>query len=170
VTTSASQHSKSLRPRPHRERHTPGDVITATVLNDVLAHTLDLGLQARQAHWNLSGPQSGAIHDTLARFVRDLDELSDAVAERVVQLGGTAEGTIRSLHDRSTLNPYPTTLEAGAHLPTLVAAVNATVITLRHALSDVPPGDEPVTLDILTEALRIVEKWLWYLEAHLEPA
>ena len=153
-----------------RDASDSADAITAVVLNDVLAHLLDLGLQARQAHWNIAGPQFASHHEVLGRLAADLDRLSDEVAERVVQLGGIADGTLRSIHARSTLNTYPAALDGGAHLPLLSAAIAATRMVIRHAIADLQAADDPVTADILTEVLRSIEKWRWYVDAHGESA
>lgn len=137
------------------------------VLNDVLAHTLDLGLHARQAHWNIAGPQFAAVHDGLGRFIADIDEASDAIAERVAQLGGIAEGTICSIQHRSTLNTYPLGIDGDEHVAVLASAVRTTGAVLRHALDDRDVSTEPVSVDVLTGVLRMIEKWRWYLDAQL---
>jgi starvation-inducible DNA-binding protein len=151
-----------------REASDSADAATVVVLNDVLAHLLDLGLQARQAHWNVAGPQFASHHEMLGRLAADLDRLGDETAERIVQLGGIADGTLRSIHARSTLNTYPAALDGGAHLPLLAGALAATRMVIRHAIADLHAANDPVTADILTEVLRGVEKWRWYVEAHAE--
>ena len=80
------------------------------VLNARLADAIDLALLTKQAHWNLKGPRFIMIHEMLDGFRTDLDEHVDTIAERAVQLGGTALGTSQTVVRTSTLDPYPTNI------------------------------------------------------------
>ena len=138
----------------------------ADALNDVLATTLELGLQARQSHWNVTGPMFAALHRMFGDLAKDLDEIADDVAERVVQLGGIAEATTRSIQRRVSLNPAPAGMDGDTHVAILATAVSAAAAACRHAIDDLSHHRDPVTIDILTDAARRLENWLWYLEAH----
>ncbi len=59
-----------------------------TLLNQQLADALDLGLQAKQAHWNVKGPNFLSLHELFDKVATELDELTDELAERAVELGG----------------------------------------------------------------------------------
>jgi starvation-inducible DNA-binding protein len=135
-------------------------------LNDVLAHTLDLELQARQAHWNITGPTFVALHEMFGRLIAKLNSSSDVIAERVAQLGGIAEGTAGTIQRRSALNGHPPAADAPAHLAMIATATAATAAITRHALHELDPKDV-VSADVLTGVLRELEWWLWQLEAHL---
>src|SRR2546430_15524181 len=84
---------------------TRADVIV--ILNARLADSIDLMHQAKQAHWNVKGPTFIALHKLFDEIVDAAEEYMDLLAERVVQLGGTAEGTIQNAAKRSTLKEYP---------------------------------------------------------------
>ena len=60
------------------------------LLNQHLADAIDLGLQAKQAHWNVKGPQFVSLHGLFDEVAEILEELTDELAERVVELGGIA--------------------------------------------------------------------------------
>jgi hypothetical protein len=64
TTTVSKMHPTTIR-LPDRTR-----IEMIDLLNARLAESLDLGLQARHAHWNIRGPQFAALHDLFARSMR----------------------------------------------------------------------------------------------------
>src|SRR5712692_4205830 len=83
------------------------------LLNARLADAIDLQTQAKQAHWNVKGPNFIALHKLFDEVNEDVEEYIDLIAERVVQLGGVAEGTARIVGQRSSLIDYPLALSTG---------------------------------------------------------
>ena len=79
------------------------------LLNARLADAIDLRLQLKVAHWNVKGPQFIALHKLFDEIAEDTDEYVDLIAERLVQLGGVADGTVRQVAERSSLDEYPAT-------------------------------------------------------------
>src|SRR5207244_6745142 len=79
------------------------------LLNNRLAEAIDLQTQVKQAHWNVKGPQFIALHKLFDEINDAVVEYVDLLAERVVQLGGTAEGTARVVAERSELPVYSLT-------------------------------------------------------------
>src|SRR4249920_3961719 len=77
------------------------------ILNDRLADAIDLQTQVKQAHWNVKGPDFIALHELFDKINEDVEEYVDLTAERVVQLGGIAEGTARLAIQASKLSEYP---------------------------------------------------------------
>src|ERR1700756_4540290 len=77
------------------------------LLNARLADAIDLQTQMKQAHWNVKGPTFIALHELFDKINEDVEDYVDLIAERVVQLGGTALGTARSIVQRSQLTEYP---------------------------------------------------------------
>jgi starvation-inducible DNA-binding protein len=64
------------------------------LLNQRLADSIDLQTQCKQAHWNVKGPSFIALHKLFDEVNEAVEEYIDLLAERVVQLGGIAEGTV----------------------------------------------------------------------------
>jgi starvation-inducible DNA-binding protein len=73
------------------------------LLNFRLASAIDLQLQMKQAHWNVKGPSFIGLHKLFDEIDEAIEEYVDMIAERIVQLGGIAEGTVRISAVRSRL-------------------------------------------------------------------
>jgi starvation-inducible DNA-binding protein len=96
------------------------------------------------------------------------EEYTDLLAERVVQLGGTAEGTIQVATTRTGLEAYPLTLtEERDHVEALSSALAAYGKGVRWAIDQTDELGDKDTADIFTEISRGVDKYLWLVEAHL---
>src|SRR5713226_7400864 len=83
------------------------------LLNRRLADAIDLQLQSKQAHWNVKGPHFIALHKLFDEIHGAAEEYVDLLAERVVQLGGIAEGTSAIVAERSELPQYPINISIG---------------------------------------------------------
>src|SRR6516225_1361932 len=83
------------------------------LLNANLAMIIDLGLQAKQAHWNVKGPHFIGLHELFDKVAVELEELTDEIAERAIALGGVALGTIQIVARQSRLPAYPLNLASG---------------------------------------------------------
>ena len=73
------------------------------LLNQRLADCIDLQTQCKQAHWNVKGPSFIALHKLFDEINEEVEDYVDLLAERIVQLGGIAEGTARIVASRSGL-------------------------------------------------------------------
>src|SRR5204863_9581812 len=76
------------------------------LLNQQLADVLDLGLQAKQAHWNVKGPHFIGLHELFDKVAEELEAFTDDIAERAVERGGVALGTIQIISGKSRLSAY----------------------------------------------------------------
>src|SRR3989440_2847240 len=83
------------------------------LLNQRLADAIDLHAQAKQAHWNVKGPQFIALHELFDKVAGVADEAVDELAERAVALGGVADGTLQNVVRRTGLATYPIDISAG---------------------------------------------------------
>jgi DNA-binding ferritin-like protein len=95
----------------------PARRVMIDLLNQQLADALHLGLQAKQAHWNVKGPHFIGLHELFDKVAEQLEEFTDDIAERAVELGGVAHGTSKpflrtpdSRHIHWTWRPVKTTL------------------------------------------------------------
>jgi len=136
--------------------------------NARLADAIDLQTQTKQAHWNVKGPHFIALHELFDKVNEDVEDYVDLIAERSVQLGGVADGTARSVANRSTLPEYPVKGGDGRqHVDALSSALAAFGKLARSAIEETARLGDQDTNDIFIEISRGTDKWLWMVEAHL---
>jgi starvation-inducible DNA-binding protein len=139
------------------------------VLNQNLADTLDLQLQAKQAHWNVKGPSFIALHELFDKVAETAEEGADLLAERVTALAGTAEGTVQVLAKRSRLPAYPLDIyRGGEHVARLADAIAAVGRSARAAIDETSKLGDQDSADLFTEISRELDKQLWFVEAHIQ--
>jgi starvation-inducible DNA-binding protein len=139
------------------------------LLNARLADAIDLQTQTKQAHWNVKGPNFIALHELFDKINEDVEDYVDEIAERAVQLGGIAEGTARMAAKRSALGEYPAkTVDGRAHVEALSSVLAAFGKAARKAIDDANEIGDLDTADLFTEISRGIDKWLWFVEAHLQ--
>jgi starvation-inducible DNA-binding protein len=139
------------------------------ILNRSLASTNDLYAQLKQAHWNIKGPEFIALHKLLDELAEQIEDQVDIVAERITSLGGTAFGTIQATAENSALRLYPvdifTMSEHIGHLShniAILGELSRTNVRLAEELDDFGTSDLYIMLS------RLLDKSLWFLEAHLQ--
>lgn len=138
-----------------------------TILQQNLADATDLMLQAKQAHWNVKGPSFIALHELFDKVSEDSEDYVDLMAERIVQFGGVAEGTVRVAAKRSRLPEYPLGIAQGReHVQALSQTLASFGENLRNAIDQADELGDKDTADIFTEISRGVDKYLWFVEAH----
>ena len=139
------------------------------LLNSRLADCIDLQTQTKQAHWNVKGPDFIALHDLFDKVNEAVEDYVDDIAERAVQLGGVAEGTARTAAKRSSLPEYPAKAADGrSHVEALSSALAAFGAAARKGIDQSNDLGDPDTADLFTEVSRGIDKWLWFVEAHLQ--
>jgi starvation-inducible DNA-binding protein len=134
-----------------------------------LADAIDLSTQTKQAHWNVKGPHFIGLHELFDDVHEHVDEAVDLIAERLVALGGTAEGTARVVAKRSSLDEYPLGITSGIeHCEALATALAAFGKAVRKAIDEAGEAGDQDTADLFTGVSRQADKDLWMVEAHLE--
>ena len=118
---------------------------------------------------NVKGPSFIALHELFDKVADTAEESVDLIAERIVQLGGIAEGTVRVAAQRSALPEYPLKISAGKdHVDALSSALAAFGKLVRSAIDQSAELGDVDTSDLFTEVSRGIDKYLWFVEAHLQ--
>jgi len=139
------------------------------LMNARLADLIDLQTHSKHAHWNVKGPAFIALHklfDALSAVVLDhIDEL----AERIVMLGGFADGTVQLVASKTTLPVYPARITSGQdHVDALSNSLAAFAKLVRAAADQSAEMGDADTADLFTGISRDIDKYLWFVESHLQ--
>ncbi len=149
----------------------PDDVKEKVVdaMNVTLAASLDMYSQAKYAHWNVKGVNFYQLHLVFDDVAKTIFKQIDAIAERITQLGGTANGTVRMSAANSPIAAYNVEALSGPeHVTALANSLGTYAKELREASDKVDDiGDSP-TSDFYNQLIVDAEEELYFLESHLE--
>ena len=138
------------------------------LLNQSLAGTIDLKLQAKQAHWNIKGESFIALHELFDTISTQADNYADMIAERAVQLGGIAQGTVQTISKNTKLAVYPVDMQdSQKHVRALGTALGTLADFLRSAIDSSDESGDVVTADLFTEVTRGLDKLRWFVESNI---
>lgn len=133
-----------------------------------LSDALDLAAQLKQAHWNVKGPAFHQLHLLFDTIFATTQDQADLLAERIVTLGGRADGRVQTTALGSGLDEYPIDIDNGEqHLATLAAALTHFAGSVRADIDSATELGDAGTADIFTEVSRGADKHLWFVSAHL---
>lgn len=138
------------------------------LLNERLADTLDLYTQAKQAHWNVKGPNFYQLHELFDQLATEVFPFVDEIAERATALGGAVLGTVKMAAGTTSLGDYPPeAADEHQHLKALIDAYATYTANVRRGISEGAGHGDQDTADLFTQVSRVADKHLWFLEAHV---
>jgi len=139
------------------------------MLNKSLACAADLQMQLKQAHWNVKGMQFISLHKLFDDIHEQVEEHADVIAERIMSVGGTAFGTLQSAAENTQLRKYPVDIFAAKeHLEHLTHNFAIFGELARNNIKDAEEFNDMATSDLYIDLTRMLDKGLWFLEAHLQ--
>jgi starvation-inducible DNA-binding protein len=145
------------------------DVVTgvAQFLGPVVNDLTALGVDGKQAHWHVRGSNFQAVHELLDEVVEHAHEYADLAAERVVALGLPLDVRIQTVAAKTTTPVMtPGFQQSDAVIEQVIAAIDATLITVRTAIEELATLDA-VSQDVVIEIARGLDKDRWFLFAHI---
>jgi starvation-inducible DNA-binding protein len=141
------------------------------VLQARLADAIDLQSQMKQAHWNVKGPRFISLHDLFDRLYGEVGTMVDDIAERIVALGGVADGRLQTVVKTTSLYEYALEAEGGeAHTKAVAAVLAQFGKSVRTAIDQTAEFGDAGTADLFTGMSRAIDKSLWFVEAHMGAA
>ncbi|MHC5860952.1 DNA starvation/stationary phase protection protein Dps [Nostoc sp.] len=148
-----------------------------TLLNQSLATAIDLKTQIKYAHWNVKGKDFYQLHLLFDEIASEVEEFIDLIAERIATLGGKALGTSRIAAKESELPEYPFDAVDGTDHVIALGVGEASLKenrlaiyakSLRKNIDKINDLGDMDTNDLFVEISRVIDKRLWFLEAHLQ--
>ena len=131
-------------------------VSAVELLQSQLAAAIDLATQAKQAHWNVGGPNCVTLYKMFGVVAFEVARHADLIAQRIIHLGGFAEGTVRVVSERSVLPAYPLTIRSGLeHIDALSSALASFGRSLLSAINLLVTTGDQNTADMLAEIYTI---------------
>lgn len=131
----------------------------------------DAVLLAKHAHWNVRGPVFMQLHKLFDKIYNELSDALDTLAERIQQLGGYTNGLAWEIKDKTILSnffsPEMVEEEVRDEYPLLYGMSRALSELSAHCYAAEAASLDFVTQDIYIETGRTIDKFLWFLEAHI---
>ncbi|SIS22065.1 Dps family protein [Williamsia sterculiae] len=141
--------------------------VTGT-LQERLSALNDLHLTLKHIHWNVVGPNFIGVHEMIDPQVELVRGYADTLAERIATLGGSPRGTAKAIEADRSWDDYSVDRDTVlAHLGALDLVYDGIITSHRAAIEKVGKVD-PVTEDILIGQTAELEKFQWFVRAHLE--
>lgn len=139
---------------------------TAEALDPLLADLVVLALQAKQAHWNVTGAQFKPLHEMFDAMTDEYRGWYDLVAERLRALGEPADGRLAALAGTAVEEMPAGTFHGEKAAALLLERVDGLVARTRETLEPLGASD-PVTQDMVIGIVEGLEKQAWMLRAQV---
>ncbi|HEY9498801.1 MAG TPA: DNA starvation/stationary phase protection protein [Terrimesophilobacter sp.] len=137
-------------------------------LQSVLVDLIELGIQGKQAHWNVVGTNFRDMHLQLDEIIAEARRLSDVVAERMRALEALPDGRTETVTQTTTLPKFPGDQVDTKTVVGLVTERLEAVATTARKVHDAVDEADPTTADILHEVIQTVEQYAWMVSAELQ--
>lgn len=139
----------------------------AAGLTKVLADSYAVYLKTHGYHWNVRGPNFGALHALFMDQYTEMWGALDLIAERIRALGEYAPQGYGALANLTGVKDGSPDKAAEAMLQELMFDHETVIGTARGALRAADEAGDEATVDLLTQRLAAHEKHAWMLRATL---
>ncbi|MFI2839157.1 Dps family protein [Mycolicibacterium sp. PDY-3] len=142
----------------------------AELLQKQLSRYNDLHLTLKHVHWNVVGPNFIGVHEMIDPQVDLVRGYADEVAERIAALGASPLGTPGAIINDRSWDDYSVNRDkVQAHLAALDLVYTGIIEDTRKNIERLDDIDL-VSQDMLIGHAGELEKFQWFVRAHLESA
>lgn len=137
-------------------------------LQAVLVDLVELGIQGKQAHWNVVGANFRDLHLQLDEIIAVARTLSDEVAERMRALEALPDGRSETVTKTTSLAKFPPDQVDTKEVVTLVTERLHAVADTARKVHDAVDKADPTTADILHVIIEKLEQYAWMVSAETQ--
>lgn len=141
--------------------------VSIEALQCVLACLIDLTGRCHHAHWNVRGPHFAQLHEVFGEAYGAIGGQVDSIAERIIQLGGYANGLLAHNAGATKLEPFNEEVTGLGFAESLKASLSQFAGHVRPMIDATMDAGDQVTGDMLIALMTVIDKQLWLVEAHL---
>jgi len=134
---------------PLAEASAPRANVAFEILNQSLADCIDLQLQTQQAKWDARAKGATTLASLFEEIGSRICEHEDRITEQITSLGGTAQGTLVRVCERSGLNDY-SGIPANRHSDTISCAFDIVCSPLDRDIELLTALDDHASASILS--------------------
>lgn len=142
---------------------------SVAALNQLLADTMALRDLYKKHHWQTTGPTFYQLHLLYDKHHGEQVELMDAIAERIMSLGGVSLAAPHDIAEETRLARPPRGRESvPAQLQRLLDAHEQMLAYARKAAREATENGDDGTNDlVVSQIIRTNEMQVWFLAEHL---
>ena len=142
---------------------------STSALNPLLANTMVLRDLYKKHHWQVSGATFYQLHLLFDKHYNEQVELMDALAERIVALGGVPLAAQYDVAEASTIaRPSKGRESVPAQITRLLDAHEQILVQSRRAAREASENGDDGTNDlIVSDVIRTNEMHVFFLAEHL---
>jgi starvation-inducible DNA-binding protein len=142
-----------------------------SLLNQCLAHSIELNARIKQANWSARGENYYVFHKMADDFTDDLAKQSNKLSARIAAIGGVPGWTPKSVAETSLLPEYPEEMmKVNEHLRALAANYEMAIEQVQKVSQTMAEVDDYVTSSVITSFKKLLEEQKAFLLAHSDVA
>lgn len=134
-------------------------------------HVADFGVlytKLHNYHWHVGGMEFSVIHQMTESFYEEVTEQYDAIAERILQLGGTSPSSLAEYLKLAGIKEESKKSFTAKEVLTGVKADFSYLLSeLRETRTAAADANDAATDSLLTDIIAGLEKKIWMINAAL---
>ncbi len=139
----------------------------STQLNDLLANMQVFYVNLRGLHWNIKGAEFFELHEKFELLYDELALNIDAIAERILTLGGTPVHSFSEYLQHTEVPEVKNVTEGKAAVQSLLDAFQILLPKERLILKAAAEIQDEGTADLMSDYIKTQEKHMWMYSAYL---
>lgn len=136
-------------------------------LNQLLANYQIFYMNVRGFHWNVTGTHFFVLHEKFEELYTDLLEKVDAIAERILTLGGQPDHAFSTYIQNSDIQEITNVSDGTQCVSHTVKGYTTLIEQQRALLGLADDANDEGTLSLMSEYITEQEKLIWMMNAYL---